>query len=146
MQHSRVNQAREVGVCFCGAESVSRLAEEIENDGRVTCRGRDGSFQGLQHDCPLRPHLYPTRKCNVCVVRFSDGRRRRRRLMFLCCAMCISRGVYLAHLRVVVPVVVVRVWVLAGRHATITTHTGRVFVCCAHLAALCSARYVLPSS
>ena len=35
--------------------------------------------------------------------------------MFLCCAMCISRGVYLAHLRVVVPVVV-RVWVLAGRH------------------------------
>ena len=36
--------------------------------------------------------------------------------MFLCCAMCISRGVYLAHLRVVVPVVVVRVWVLAGRH------------------------------
>ena len=43
---------------------------------------------------------------------------------------------------VVVPVVVVRVWVLAGRH----DYNGWVFVCCTHLAALCSARYVLPSS
>ena len=47
------------------------------------------------------------------------------------------------HIYVVVPVVLVCGCSLAD---TITTQSGWVFVCCTHLAALCSARYVLPSS
>ena len=47
--------------------------------------------------------------------------------MFLCCAMCISRGVYLAHLRSRTGSF--SVWVLAGRH---DYNPDRLGICLLH--------------